>query len=709
MVDATDVTCEHLNAWLCDLAAQDAAAEAADLASWDLADLTTRALDGHEGALRALGWIPAKDWHGPVRLEGMSAQPTSGPMRPGALAEGLHPDILNTFPGGPDLAAALGGVRIDHVDAYAAVEIVAAFKRVEAWAAGQAALAAAALARKPVMNAHGLPGHAADVELNGTTEELAMRLGTTRQDAASIVTTGRGLASSFADTAESLTAGQISWRKATTIVTALTGVPDAISWAIQQDLLPTAPDRTHTQLARDLSKALIAADQHDATVRHRRALRRQHVTHPRLLPEGVAALTLVAGAEDVVPLDLILDSAAKELRHRGDARTLPELRAEALLILGAGALHTGCLGPHQPSPSCGKEESATAPRDDGAPHPDPDSPRSDPPTRQRRSGPEEAAGTAPSPGSLSDADTTAGTIPPLGRPQHPGTAEGTSAPPERPPCLDTTEDTAGPPDRPSAPQAAKGAAPPQGCPADPDVTEGLAPPLGRPLGPEAADRVLPPLDLLCRPRAGIVLSGERQRIDVRVTVPLSVLLPGRRGDRSTFGGTTANDLVPPADWPDLEPPPTAEVAFLDGYGPITPDVAQALAVGGKWRRLVTDPLSGAVLDVGRTRYRPPAALADHVRTRDGTCTRPGCSTPAARCELDHTVPASHGGPTAHHNLGPACKRDHQLKTAGLFRVQQPRPGTFEWTTPAGHTYRRSPDGVTIRVSPATPGSGDVPY
>ncbi|TFH50888.1 HNH endonuclease, partial [Actinomyces viscosus] len=34
--------------------------------------------------------------------------------------------------------------------------------------------------------------------------------------------------------------------------------------------------------------------------------------------------------------------------------------------------------------------------------------------------------------------------------------------------------------------------------------------------------------------------------------------------------------------------------------------AWCLAAGGTWRRLVTDPLSGTVIDVGRSRYRPPA-------------------------------------------------------------------------------------------------------
>lgn len=59
----------------------------------------------------------------------------------------------------------------------------------------------------------------------------------------------------------------------------------------------------------------------------------------------------------------------------------------------------------------------------------------------------------------------------------------------------------------------------------------------------------------------------------------------------------------------------AAPAELVGHGPIPADLARALAAGGVWQRLVTDPLSGTLLDVGRTRYRPPVAMADHVRAR----------------------------------------------------------------------------------------------
>lgn len=139
-------------------------------------------------------------------------------------------------------------------------------------------------------------------------------------------------------------------------------------------------------------------------------------------------------------------------------------------------------------------------------------------------------------------------------------------------------------------------------------------------------------------------------------------------------------------------------AELAGFGPISATQARALAAGGVWRRLVTDPLSGRVLDVGRTRYRPPKPLAEHVVTRDGVCDAPGCSTPAHRCDLDHTTEyrgtpangAPTNGTTSADNLGPLSARCHRLKTDGGFVLTQPQPGVFEWRTPAGLRYRVVP-------------------
>jgi hypothetical protein len=150
-------------------------------------------------------------------------------------------------------------------------------------------------------------------------------------------------------------------------------------------------------------------------------------------------------------------------------------------------------------------------------------------------------------------------------------------------------------------------------------------------------------------------------------------------------------------------------AALEGYGPIDAVQARALALGGVWQRILTDEVSGTVLDVGRTTYRPPTALAEHVRYRDKYCTAPGCPVPAARTDLDHSVeydPPPPGAPprplgtTSADNLGPGCRHHHRLKTSGAFGVRQRTAGEFDWRTPSGHVFRVRPgtDEPTVHLT-----------
>lgn len=136
---------------------------------------------------------------------------------------------------------------------------------------------------------------------------------------------------------------------------------------------------------------------------------------------------------------------------------------------------------------------------------------------------------------------------------------------------------------------------------------------------------------------------------------------------------------------------------LAGYGPIPASMARSLAADGSWRRLVTDPLSGALLDYGRRTYTPPAALADFVRARDRTCRFPGCRVPAARCDLDHVRPFEAGGTTSADNLAVLCRRHHRLKTFAGWKLALEPDASVSWTSPAGLTYtvpapRIGPDG-----------------
>jgi hypothetical protein len=127
---------------------------------------------------------------------------------------------------------------------------------------------------------------------------------------------------------------------------------------------------------------------------------------------------------------------------------------------------------------------------------------------------------------------------------------------------------------------------------------------------------------------------------------------------------------------------------LAGYGPITADLARELAGDATWRRLLTDE-QGVLLEVGRSNYRPSAALRDFVRARDKTCVFPGCSMAAHRADIDHTT-AFPEGPTSPGNLGVMCRAHHRLKQDRRWSVFQSSPGRFEWTTPSNRTHVREP-------------------
>jgi len=129
---------------------------------------------------------------------------------------------------------------------------------------------------------------------------------------------------------------------------------------------------------------------------------------------------------------------------------------------------------------------------------------------------------------------------------------------------------------------------------------------------------------------------------------------------------------------------------LAGYGSISAAMARGLAADGTWRRLLTDPATGALLDYGRTTYRPPAALADFVRARDKTCRFPGCRKPARQCDVDHLTPFPQG-PTNETNLGTLCRRHHRLKHTAGWNVVQETDGTFRWRSPTGREYETKPE------------------
>jgi hypothetical protein len=126
---------------------------------------------------------------------------------------------------------------------------------------------------------------------------------------------------------------------------------------------------------------------------------------------------------------------------------------------------------------------------------------------------------------------------------------------------------------------------------------------------------------------------------------------------------------------------------LAGHGPIPASLARRLAADptGTWRRIVTDPL-GRLVDYGRTRYRPPADLREHVLARDLTCRFPTCHRTARRADIDHLHRWADGGPTAEPNLLVLCERHHKAKEDGHWQARLNPDRSVTWTSPTGRTY-----------------------
>lgn len=158
-----------------------------------------------------------------------------------------------------------------------------------------------------------------------------------------------------------------------------------------------------------------------------------------------------------------------------------------------------------------------------------------------------------------------------------------------------------------------------------------------------------------------------------------------------------------------------EPGVLAGYGPLPAALVRELLPDAELRKVCLDGSTGRVVGTDRRvvpptgcpeelrrallamvedvttvdatpepRHDPSAALARDVRLRDASCDGPGCSVPAARCELDHDLRWP-DGPTSFGNLQPRSQRCHHAKHSG-WTVIRDLDGTSHWTSPGGRTY-----------------------
>jgi hypothetical protein len=191
------------------------------------------------------------------------------------------------------------------------------------------------------------------------------------------------------------------------------------------------------------------------------------------------------------------------------------------------------------------------------------------------------------------------------------------------------------------------------------------------------------------------LHGERQ-----IDVLLAAMCGPSHGETTTTATTTTTTARPSRrvelqvviDWRSLlglrDDP-----AELIGYGSISAADVRAMLTepGTVLRRLVTDPVTGVLVDYGTTRYRPDAHLSGLTKARDVTCRYPGCARNAIYCDDEHCQPYPTGDTSAA-NICQLCRTHHRRKTAGRFTYTRPDPNTGKtvWTTPLGFVYVQEP-------------------
>jgi hypothetical protein len=121
--------------------------------------------------------------------------------------------------------------------------------------------------------------------------------------------------------------------------------------------------------------------------------------------------------------------------------------------------------------------------------------------------------------------------------------------------------------------------------------------------------------------------------------------------------------------------------------------AKLLLCSGFIRRIILDPTTGKVLDVGRAQRRFTQRQWRALVIRDGGCVFPGCDRPPKWCDAHHLdFWDQHDGPTDLDNGCLLCRRHHTLIHHGGWKLQRDkRTGIFKATSPTGREFYRRPD------------------
>lgn len=161
---------------------------------------------------------------------------------------------------------------------------------------------------------------------------------------------------------------------------------------------------------------------------------------------------------------------------------------------------------------------------------------------------------------------------------------------------------------------------------------------------------------------------------VFVTVPVDRLAPEAQATvREHTEGREGVDL-------NCEP-------LVNGDEPIDDATArQALLDAGAFTRVITDPVTGVILDMDRRSRKVTPAQRAWLVLQHGECTRDGCTRLAVDADIDHFC-MYHGPKRGRTNIGnmhPFCDPDHTIKDVTKVRLRRRGDLSVQLQFPTGH-------------------------
>ena len=653
----------------------------------------------------------------------------SARARVGALPSGASPNgalPVEALAGharltpGPVLAGWLSGASPAELDDVALVSSITGWRKVTSWAQAQELAAVAELSRRRGVTGELAPDRTPVEELAAdfAPNEVALALTLTQCAADCWMSLAVSLAGRLPATLAALRSGSIDLARARLIDQFTTPLDDELARKVERRVLAKAEHQTTGQLRASLQRAVISADPEAAERRRKQAERNARVELTGE-PEGTASLFgRYLPAAQAAAAWARVSAIAKALEQGGAAGGIDLLRAQVFirLLLGAPLAPPG----DHPEPT---DDSPSGPSDPGLSDPglsdtDPSDPGpSDP-------GPSDTDPSDPGPSDPGPSDPG---------PSDEGFSDQAQTDPSGPsdPHSPSAQDS---PDGPLDPAGRFGGAR-SSWPGIPSLGEFPGLDL-KALGDQAVSQLLrgrPKLSVPWRTLAG--LSGQpgqlgrigpvaaavaRDLAEAAVADPSCewrIIVVGARGQplavtRIRSPGRPRPSSATPADALDSpDPGPLSQVIVTvpSGWrsGPdasrstsgLPPALLRILAAaaacdpGDSPGDPGDNPSAGDACSHARSvpGYRVPPRLRTFLEARDQDCGYPTCRRAAASCDMDHTTPYHLGGLTCECNLGPYCRRHHRLKGTGAWRLEQPRPGVFRWTTPAGLTYSVSPE------------------